>query len=202
MTFKIKYVIIIKKEVIEIIYFISDTHFYHRAVISYCHRPFASVEEMNETLINNWNKTVKNTDIVYFLGDFSFSNAENNREVCRRLNGHKIMLRGNHDRSGGEIHWKKIGFDEVIDGEQKLYYIDKDCNMRYVVISHEPKYVRSDEFNIHGHIHDALVENDYPSMSPKNHLCVCVERINYTPISFEEIQKEYLEKFFKKEGNE
>ncbi|MFR3182150.1 MAG: hypothetical protein ACLTPN_00790 [Clostridia bacterium] len=82
-----------------------------------------------------------------------------------------------------------------------MYYIDRDHRCRYVLLSHEPQYIKDNEFNIHGHIHDALIESEYPDMSPNNHLCVSVERINYKPISFEEIQKKYLEKFFiEKEG--
>ena len=52
------------------LYFSSDHHFFHANVIRYCNRPFGSVQEMNEALILNWNKTVTNDDIVYHLGDF------------------------------------------------------------------------------------------------------------------------------------
>lgn len=183
------------------IYFISDTHFYHKSIIPYCKRPFASIDEMNRKLIENWNFTVNNDDTIYFLGDFSFGNTELTHDICNQLNGKKIMIRGNHDRDRGEKSWRNIGFDMVLDSPQKLYYIDRNHKVKYVILSHEPQYLKDNEFNIHGHIHDALIESEYPDMHCNNHLCVCVERINYKPISFEEIQKQYLEKFFmEKEG--
>lgn len=69
-------------------------------------------------------------------------------------------------------------------------------------MSHHPQYITNNEFNIHGHIHDASLSAEYPEMKTNNHLCVCVERIDYKPISFEYIQENYLEKFFnKKDGD-
>ena len=80
------------------IYFISDTHFYHKKIIKYVNRPFKDVEEMNNTLINNWNKRVKHKDEVYILGDFSFGNKEQTLDLLNKLNGRKYLIKGNHDR--------------------------------------------------------------------------------------------------------
>lgn len=55
------------------IYFTSDHHFWHENIISYCKRPFASVEEMNEKMVQYWNDVVKDKDEVYYLGDFSMA---------------------------------------------------------------------------------------------------------------------------------
>lgn len=52
------------------VYFTSDTHFYHSNIIGFCKRPFKNVEDMNETLIENWNRVVSQDDIVFHLGDF------------------------------------------------------------------------------------------------------------------------------------
>jgi calcineurin-like phosphoesterase family protein len=79
-------------------HFTSDIHFYHKNIIKFCNRPFASVEEMNVTLINNWNKVVMPEDIVWQLGDFSFANIEKTESVLRQLNGQKYAVLGNHDK--------------------------------------------------------------------------------------------------------
>lgn len=53
-------------------YYISDTHFGHKNVIRYDNRPFDSIEEMDEAMIQLWNETVNDADAVYILGDFSW----------------------------------------------------------------------------------------------------------------------------------
>lgn len=77
-------------------FFTADTHFGHESVITYCDRPFDSVEEMDEALIQNWNEKVGPSDTVYHLGDFSWHGmAETYR---RRLNGNINLILGNHDK--------------------------------------------------------------------------------------------------------
>lgn len=54
------------------IYFTSDLHLGHKNIIKLCDRPFASLEEMDETLIANWNQVVTNGDTIYIVGDLMF----------------------------------------------------------------------------------------------------------------------------------
>lgn len=77
-------------------YFTSDNHFWHANVIKYCNRPFASVEEMNEIMIKNWNEVVGPDDTVYCLGDFSLA-IRPVELYTPRLNGVKYLVPGNHD---------------------------------------------------------------------------------------------------------
>jgi calcineurin-like phosphoesterase family protein len=81
------------------ILFTADTHFGHSNIIKYCSRPFGSVEEMDETLIENWNKKVNQRgDTVYHLGDFAKAHkAEDVRRYRERLNGKIILIEGTHD---------------------------------------------------------------------------------------------------------
>ena len=63
----------------------SDTHFNHANIIKYCNRPFSSVEEMNETIIANWNKVVSEDDMVYHLGDFALGDKSLIPDFIRSL---------------------------------------------------------------------------------------------------------------------
>ena len=51
------------------VWFTSDLHLGHRNVIRFCDRPFKDEKEMGEKLIENWNNTVGENDIVFVLGD-------------------------------------------------------------------------------------------------------------------------------------
>lgn len=84
------------------VYLISDTHFNHANIIKYCNRPFANVEEMDKTMMKNWNNIVRGKDLVYFLGDFVLSKkkVEKTRELIDMLNGEIVIIKGNHDKVG------------------------------------------------------------------------------------------------------
>ncbi|MCF1193194.1 metallophosphoesterase, partial [Mangrovimonas sp. AS39] len=79
------------------VWFTSDLHLGHKNILVYEKeaRPFETVEEMNETLISNWNNTVRTSDIVFCLGDFAFGRS--NVDLAARLNGRKRLVMGNHD---------------------------------------------------------------------------------------------------------
>lgn len=80
------------------IFFTADTHFGHANILKLCGRPFDTIEEMNEKMIDNWNDRVKGTDTVYIVGDMFFrcSDAET---ILKRLKGKKRLVIGNHDSS-------------------------------------------------------------------------------------------------------
>lgn len=81
------------------IWFTSDLHLGHRNVIHFCNRPFADIKEMGPALIQNWNDTVGDNDIVFVLGDtFWFNDSMAIKKVLSQLKGKDIyMLPGNHD---------------------------------------------------------------------------------------------------------
>jgi calcineurin-like phosphoesterase family protein len=141
-------------------WFISDIHFGHFNVIKYSNRPFlaelkenqivaggqaypfdpskqldwqiqkASVSYMNQTIINNWNSKINSEDKVYFLGDFAFLGVNQMKEICSQLNGYKILIKGNHDRSSKQM--QEVGFNEVYDS------LTLNLAGQEVVMSHYP----------------------------------------------------------------
>jgi len=76
-------------------YFTSDEHYGHENVIKYCNRPFATVEEMDDTIINNHNSVVNDDDIVIHAGDFTLKMDA--AQYTRRLKGNHVFLKGSHD---------------------------------------------------------------------------------------------------------
>lgn len=120
-------------------YFTSDTHFGHKNIIEYCGRPFKTVEEMNQTMIDNWNALVKPEDTIYHIGDVSFMKQEESYKVVHQLNGHKILIRGNHDRGIGAM--KAMGFDEVYD------QLQIEINGETLWLAHHPyPYIEYDPY--------------------------------------------------------
>ena len=78
------------------IYFTSDTHFGHASILNFCKRPFKDVDEMNEELIKRWNEVISKEDTVFHLGDFAFGGVEIWNKTLPRLNGHIVLILGNH----------------------------------------------------------------------------------------------------------
>lgn len=90
-------------------WFTSDTHFGHKNILKFNPetRPYASVEEMDESLIEHWNNTVASNDKVYHLGDFAFSNRERILEILNSLKGQITIVLGNHDQKLKQMMWQK-----------------------------------------------------------------------------------------------
>lgn len=160
------------------VFFIADTHFGHKNIIAYENRPFATVEEMDKELIRLWNETVQQDDTVFLLGDFSFYNKERSAEICRQLQGNKLLVLGNHD--GHPPQWyRDCGFQEVYN--YPIIYAG------FWMLSHEPLYINQNMpyGNIFGHVHGNPAYADASS----NSCCVSLERTGYRPLEFDEVKR-------------
>ena len=152
---------------------ISDLHFDHDKVIQYCNRPFADVDEMNETMLENWNKTIKSNDSVFFLGDLvNGLNARSANWWLDKLNGRISFIRGNHDT--GSIQSDNV----IVYGGP----IMADCDSTQVLLSHYPYRPKVwDGWLVHGHMHNSNSDL-YPYINHKFKTAnVSVEHLNYTP---------------------
>lgn len=159
---------------------IADLHFGHTNVIKYSDRPFTDADDMDDSLIKNWNNTVSKDDIVYVLGDFTLSRKkEYIKSILDRLHGHKVLVMGNHDTLKPRAYIE-LGFTTAM---RRPIMIDPG-----VLLMHEPPQediiVPSYKF-IFGHVHNK------PSFADNYSNCFCVsaERINYTPVDLDKLLK-------------
>ena len=140
------------------IFYISDTHFGHSNIIKFDNRPFFSIEEMDRTLINNWNKVVTNEDTVMILGDFCWGLEDDWIKILDQLNGKKRLVRGNHDLKSMSKTLKSK-FQSIRD------YDEIKDNGKRVLLSHCPSPFYRGTYNsnivhLYGHVHTTL-ENDF-----------------------------------------
>lgn len=157
------------------IYFVADLHLGHYNILSFCDRPFSSIEEMNRKLIQNWNNTVTKRDRVFFLGDFALAGKAQKIEWGQQLQGIKHIVLGNHDTKNISLY-VEMGFRTV----SRYPIIFEEF-----ILSHKPFAAPQGMINIHGHTHnrEGLWETTYNSFS------VSVENIGYRPIEISEIRE-------------
>ncbi len=179
------------------IYFQSDQHFSHENIIKYCQRPFASIEEMNQKIIENYINTITDNDIVFFLGDITIKRSSSFKpflsDVLRKLPGEKHLILGNHDKYSNKFYIEDCGFISV----------NRKINTAHVIMTHDPKTftkgeLDSDKLLIHGHIH-LLNQNSYSDSYPDNLkkynlFDVGCDANNFTPVSLDYIKKSIIRK--------
>jgi calcineurin-like phosphoesterase family protein len=173
------------------VFLVSDTHFGHAGVCRFMRndgvtklRPWDNPEEMDEEMVKRWNETVRPNDKVYHLGDVVINRKSLN--IMHRLNGDKVLIRGNHDIFKLEDYTKY--FRDV-----RGYHV-----MNGMILSHIPVHEESlGRFgvNIHGHLHANRVMKN--SVVDNRYHCVCVEQTDFRPILFEDVIKK-----IKEEGGE
>jgi calcineurin-like phosphoesterase family protein len=178
------------------VFLVSDTHFGHAGVCRFTEsdgvtkiRPWTDPNEMDEEMIKRWNDTVRPNDKVYHLGDVVINRKA--LPTMARLNGDKVLIRGNHDIFP-DVEYSKY-FREL-----RAYHV-----MNGMILSHIP--LHSDSLgrfgtNIHGHLHSNRVKKArgvdaktgevlYSNENDFRYHCVCVEQTNFTPILFEDVIK-------------
>jgi len=159
------------------IYFTSDLHFHHNNILKYTTRPYASLDEMHEDIIKQWNAVVTPEDTTYHLGDFTFatpSKAGLVKDILYRLNGNIVLLQGNHDST--DLWQRIIAMDEVTFGD---YYENPSARVRFLkspylemsykgdatkdktklILCHYPiaswNHMNHGSVHLHGHMHNS-----------------------------------------------
>jgi calcineurin-like phosphoesterase family protein len=173
------------------IWLISDTHFGHENILKFTDSNtgklvrgdlFNSVDQMDEYMIDQWNRYVKPGDIVYHLGDVFFGDKDKFLKNFKKLHGAKRLIVGNHD----DIKWiaKHELFQKIMMWRM---FPEHGLLLTHVpvhdTIMYEGRFRNfpGTPLNVHGHIH----QNPSPT---ENHKCVCVEQIDFTPIHIEDVR--------------
>ena len=166
------------------IFVTSDTHFGHENILKYEQdsRPFATIEEMNEKIIENWNSVVSEEDTVYMLGDMFLGSVELIDKIMPRLKGKKILIRGNHDSDARVAKIEK--YCEGVYSIYNLKYKDK-----FFVMCHYPirEWQNKEHGAIHlyGHVHSN--EHRQGVLTESNSFHVGMDTNQLTPISIDEV---------------
>jgi calcineurin-like phosphoesterase family protein len=185
------------------IFLTADTHFYHTNILKV--RPqFSTIADMNQHIIDQWNKTVKPSDTVYHLGDVAMWKPIN-LDVVKHLHGHKILIRGNHDNFSNGIY-EFYGFEKVLAMKEWTTKGGLICTHFPI----HPQEMHRWRLNIHGHIHHLKVQQpvlkpiwfkEYGDGGPQKsavidgmeddprYKCVSVEQTGYCPVSLDSIRE-------------
>ena len=175
------------------IFFTSDTHFGHNNILKYTQRPYANINEHDEGLIANWNSVVSPDSIVFHLGDVAFASPERAAEILSQLNGHKILILGNHDQMFyGGCEASKY-FEHIIPQLSISIGSQRIIMNHYPFLAYGGVYYSTPTWQIFGHVHttrNGLTNADSPRMANlfPTQYDVGVDNNYYKPISFVELK--------------
>lgn len=178
------------------LWFTSDPHFQHGNIIQYCDRPFKSRDEMDSTMIKNWNSVIPPHGEVFILGDFCFGDQKTWAYILDSLNGIKHLIAGNHDKS---ITPSK--FTEVVYGFRNVLVEDEEVGSegQRMTLCHYPmlSWYQSHRgsWQLFGHVHGELYNNslsddkfDLRGKITPRQIDVGVDVHNFTPISYNQVK--------------
>lgn len=181
------------------IFFTSDTHFGHKNIIKYCDRPFESIQEHDQVIINNWNSVVQDGDIVFHLGDFCFRNEDNSCEdYLKKLNGQIHLIWGNHDQAAKQFA-KTIG-DKGFFTNAKIRFLGDYKRIKVyeqdIILSHYAFRVwdksHYSSWNLYGHSHGTLPDDPHTLG-----IDVGVDSHNFYPIRFDRVKEIMANKYWR-----
>lgn len=186
-------------------YFIADLHFGHQNCLAFDNRQFATIEEHDKNLIQNWNDTVGIDDDIYILGDISWYGSSKTVEIFKGLNGNKHLIIGNHDKKLLKNRELQSLFIEITDYKE-LELSDG----KIIVLSHYPipcfnkHYYGS--YHLYGHVHTSFEWNMmlnikwqmvalYDKPCEMYNVGCMLPYMNYTPKTLDEILQACKERY-------
>ena len=179
-------------------FYISDWHYGHGNIIAIDNRPFKTLDEMNDELVERWNSVVSAEDVVYVLGDMFWCNLDIAIQTLQKLNGQKFLIKGNHDRCNDGKFLKQ--FVKVTE------YLEVEDSGRKVVLCHYPIPCFKNHFygwyHLYGHVHSSfewnMMEHDkylmkelYGKECRMYNVGAMMPYMNYTPRTLDQIEEYY-----------
>lgn len=165
------------------IFLTSDTHFNHNKDFIFKPRGFSTVEEMNETIVKNWNSVIADEDTVYMLGDVMMGeDLQAGLRLISKLKGQKYLAFGNHDTENRLKAFKTNHFFKDIQMGYRIKY-----GKKIFILTHYPTVTANGEdtriINLFGHTHQQ--ENFYEDrlymyhigMDSHNCIPICIDDI-------------------------
>lgn len=164
------------------IFFTSDTHFGAKRTLELSRRPFKDVEDMDLTLCSNWNKTVRNNDVLFHLGDFG------DFDQINHLNGNIYFVKGNYEK---DMEIPKDVFKEILPNGKKVQLNNRQYRLVHEPLNGSQFYGSDEDFYLFGHIHRTCIVK-------RNGVNVGTDCYRFTPISLDEIEflRDGVEKYF------
>lgn len=152
-------------------WFISDLHLGHEKV--YQGRGFPTIEDHDNTIINNINLRVKPEDTLFILGDVCVAGPKK-IEVLQRMREitcRKVLIAGNHDP--GDMTLLAPLFDAI----HGAYVLGNEQWLLTHVPVHPQCLGERFKANLHGHMHKNVIEYD------PRYLNLSVEMTGYLPVN-------------------
>ena len=192
------------------LFFTSDLHINHFNIAKICNRPYTTCSEMNESLIENWNKVVPPDGLVINCGDLMLLKEENMKEynnICNKLHGTQILVRGNHDKIP-VFEAKVFETNHLVmtcDILELKIADDEGLPLSTIIACHYPMLtfphkIYKDVFQIYGHVHtlkDGTISGYDKDIIPAlryNQYDVGVDQNNYTPVSYIQLMSIFKER--------
>lgn len=179
------------------VYFIADTHFGHQNALAFDNRRFKTIEEHDNSLIENWNNAVGIDDEVFILGDISWHNVTKTIDIMKSLNGVKHLIVGNHDKKLLKNRELQSLFVEITDYKELSLPDGKG-----IVLCHYPipcfNHHYYGWYHLYGHVHNSFEWNmmervKYEMTELYDKPCLMfnvgamIDYINFTPRTLNEI---------------
>jgi len=172
--------------------FYSDPHYNHKNILKYCPRPFADMDEMREGMIARYNEIVRPNQCTLWMGDCFFGGLKDDAAaIMARLNGHKMLIRGNHDHWPAYVYLEmgfefvsELGFDIRLG--KRIVHVNHyptkpfhEGDVRYANVMVKP---RAGVGIMHGHTHEAV------RITPRGELHAGVDAWQWAPAPREELE--------------